>query len=247
MIDTSKIRLQKLLADAGYGSRRSAERMIISERVTLNGQIAKIGDKATTNDTVYLDGHKIDITRFLGANTQTLILNKASGVICSSKDDKGRKRVYKLLPKDNRWIMIGRLDINSSGLLLFTNHGELAKRLMHPSYEVVREYLVRILGELDKIQLEKLTKGMQIEGNFLQFKSIKLVGGEGVNHWYSITLTTGKNREIRRLLAVLNFQISRLMRVRYGEIKLPRSLRANQYDYLSDKQTNTLLKSVGLM
>lgn len=239
-------RLQKLMANAGYGSRRSAEKLIVDGRVMVNRQLAKLGDKITFDDFVSLDGRPIDLSRYANAKPQVLILNKATGVICAIKDDKGRKPVYKLLPKEVRWIMVGRLDVNTSGLLLFTNHGELAKRLMHPSYEIVREYAVRVLGEVKQENLEKLTKGIELEDGLSLFTKVKFMGGEGANRWYKVGLIGGKNREVRRLWQAISTTVSRLIRVRYGEIKLPDNLRANQSELLSQKQVNALLSSVDL-
>ena len=143
-------RIQKLIANAGYGSRRWAEKLIEQGRVTLNSKKAQIGDKATLDDQIRIDGQLINLKRFVGDETKVLILNKQAGIICSTKDEEGRKSVFELLPKNTRWIMVGRLDLNTSGLLLFTNNGELANRLMHPSSEVDREYAVRVLGKVDK-------------------------------------------------------------------------------------------------
>lgn len=244
--DKTPQRLQKLMAQAGYGSRRGAEKLITDGRVMVNRQLANLGDKITIGDFVSLDGRPIDLSRYIGAKTQVLILNKESGVICSTKDDKGRKIVFKLLPKEVRWVMVGRLDINTSGLLLFTNHGELARRLMHPSFEIVREYAVRILGKVEKEHIDQLTKGVELEEGIAKFSKVKFMGGEGANRWYKVSLASGKNREVRRLWEALDFKVSRLIRIAYGEIKMPDNLRANQSDYLSPRQINALFRSVDL-
>jgi 23S rRNA pseudouridine2605 synthase len=146
-------RLQKLIATAGYGSRRWAERLIEQGRIEVNNKTASIGDKAQITDTVKIDGRKIDLARYQEEETKVIILNKQAGVICSNKDEEGRKRVFDLLPKESRWVMVGRLDLNTSGLLLFTNNGNLANKLMHPSSEIDREYAVRVLGKVEQEDL----------------------------------------------------------------------------------------------
>ena len=156
-------RLQKLIANAGYGSRRWAERLIEQGRVTLNNHDAQLGDKALINDKVRIDGRLIDLNRYADVDTKVLILNKQAGFICSSKDAEGRKSVFDLLPKNSRWIMIGRLDLNTSGLLLFTNNGELANKLMHPSAQIDREYAVRVLGDVQEEHIKILTNGVELE------------------------------------------------------------------------------------
>ncbi len=241
-----KHKLHKLMAQAGYGSRRSAETMIKNNRVVVNNKIAQIGIKVSVEDSVILDGRKINLSRYLEDKTRVLILNKQAGIICSNKDDKGRKTVFKLLPKGCRWIMVGRLDINTSGLLLFTNNGELARRLMHPSFAIVREYLVRVLGKIEKTHTDKLLSGVKLVDGISSFDKVNFIGGGNANSWYKVSLTRGKNREVRRLWESLGFKVSRLIRVRYGSIILPNNMRAKQIDYLSTKQVNSLLKSVGI-
>ena len=234
------------MADAGYGSRRAAEKLIADKRVMVNHQIATLGDKATLNDLVSLDGRMIDLSRFSQAKIQVLILNKEAGVICSKKDDKGRKTIFKLLPKQVRWVMVGRLDVNTSGLLLFTNHGELARRLMHPSFAIVREYAVRILGNVGQKDIDKLIQGVSLDQGISKFTKVSFIGGEGANRWYKVSLIGGKKREVRRLWEAIGFQVSRLIRIGYGPIKLPKELRANQSSDLSLKQINVLLRLVDL-
>ncbi len=241
-----KQKLHKLMAQAGYGSRRSAETMIKNNRVVVNNKLAEVGLRVSVEDSVILDGRKINLSRYLNDETRVLILNKQAGIICSNKDDKGRKTVFKLLPKDCRWIMVGRLDINTSGLLLFTNNGELARRLMHPSFTIIREYLVRVLGKVEQTHIDKLLQGIELQDGVANFDKVKFVGGSGANSWYRVSLTEGKNREVRRLWESLEFRVSRLIRVRYGDIILPDNMRAKQMDYLSTKQIKLLLKSVGI-
>ena len=239
-------RLQKLIANAGYGSRRWAERLIEQGRVSLNNHDVKLGDKAVLNDKVRIDGKLIDLKRYAETETKVLILNKQAGFICSTKDDKGRKSVYDLLPENTRWIMVGRLDLNTSGLLLFTNNGELANKLMHPSAQIDREYAVRVLGKVKEEHIKKLTNGVELEDGFAKFHKVTQGGGEGANRWYRVVVREGRKREVRRLWEFLNFKVSRLIRTRFGDILLPDKLRSNQFEYLKPKQVQTLLNSVNL-
>ncbi len=239
-------RLQKLIATAGYGSRRWAERLIEQGRIEVNNKTASIGDQYEITDKVKIDGRKIDLERYSEEETKVLILNKQAGVICSNKDEEGRKSVYDLLPKESRWVMVGRLDLNTSGLLLFTNNGDLANKLMHPSSQIDREYAVRVLGQVEQEDLQKLTDGIELEDGFAQFNRVSIGGGQGANRWYKVVLKEGRKREVRRLWEALGFKVSRLIRVRFGEIRLPENLRANHYEYLKPGQVNLLLKAVGL-
>jgi len=239
-------RLQKLIANAGYGSRRWAERLIEQGRVSLNNHDVKLGDKAVLNDKVRIDGKLIDLKRYAEAETRVLILNKQAGFICSTKDTEGRKSVFDLLPKNTRWIMVGRLDLNTSGLLLFTNNGDLANKLMHPSAEIDREYSVRVLGKVKEEHIKKLTNGVELEDGFAKFHKVTQGGGEGANRWYRVVIREGRKREVRRLWEFLNFKVSRLIRIRFGDIRLPDKLRSNQSEYLKPNQVQALLNSVNL-
>ncbi len=239
-------RLQKLIANAGYGSRRWAERLIEQGRVSLNNHDAKLGDKAVLNDKVRIDGKLIDLKRYAEPETKVLILNKQAGFICSNKDTEGRKSVFDLLPENTRWIMVGRLDLNTSGLLLFTNNGELANKLMHPSAQIDREYAVRVLGKVKEEHIKKLTNGVELEDGFANFHKVTQGGGEGANRWYRVVIRGGRKREVRRLWEFLNFKVSRLIRIRFGDIRLPDKLRSNQSEYLKPKQLQALLNSVNL-
>ncbi len=237
-------RLQKLIANAGYGSRRWAERLIEQGRVKVNNKTAGIGDKARITDKVKIDSRPIDLARYSEEDTKVIILNKQAEVVCSNKDEKGRKSVYELLPKESRWVMVGRLDLNTSGLLLFTNNGDLANRLMHPSSEIDREYAVRVLGQVTPEDIAKLTQGIELEDGLAKFNRVSIGGGTGANRWYKVVLKEGKKREVRRLWEALGFKVSRLIRIRFGEIRLPDNLRANQYQYLKPRQIKLLLDSV---
>ncbi len=239
-------RLQKLIANAGYGSRRWAERLIEQGRVSLNNHDVKLGDKAALNDKVRIDGKLIDLRRYSKTETKVLILNKQAGYICSTKDNEGRKSVFDLLPENTRWIMVGRLDLNTSGLLLFTNNGELANKLMHPSAQIDREYAVRVLGKVKEEHIKKLTNGVELEDGFAKFHKVTEGGGEGANRWYRVVIREGRKREVRRLWELLDFKVSRLIRIRFGDIRLPDKLRSNQSEYLKPKQLKALLNSVNL-
>jgi len=239
-------RLQKLIANAGYGSRRWAERLIEQGRVSLNNRDVKLGDKALINDKVRIDGKLIDLKRYAETETKVLILNKQAGFICSSKDVEGRKSVFDLLPENSRWIMVGRLDLNSSGLLLFTNNGELANKLMHPSSQIDREYAVRVLGKVKEEHIKKLTNGVELEDGFAKFHKVTQGGGEGANRWYRVVIREGRKREVRKLWEFFDFKVSRLIRTRFGDIRLPDKLRSNQSEYLKPKQIQALLNSVNL-
>ena len=188
-------RIQKLIANAGYGSRRWAERLIEQGRISINNQEAKLGDKAKISDKVTIDGRLIDLGRYAEEETKVLILNKQAGVICSNKDEEGRQSVFEFLPDNTRWIMVGRLDLNTSGLLLFTNNGDLANKLMHPSSEIDREYAVRVLGKVEDEHIKKLTNGIELEDGFAKFHRVTLGGGEGANRWYHVVVREGRKRE----------------------------------------------------
>ena len=239
-------RIQKLIANAGYGSRRWAERLIEQGRISINKKPAKLGDKAIITDKVTIDGRLIDLGRFYEEETKVLILNKQAGVICSNKDEEGRKSVFEFLPDNTRWVMVGRLDLNTSGLLLFTNNGELANKLMHPSSQIDREYAVRVLGKVEDEHIKMLTNGIDLDDGFAKFHRVTIGGGEGANRWYHVVLREGRKREVRRLWEALGFKVSRLIRTRFSDIRLPEKLRANQSEYLKPKQVQALLKSVNL-
>lgn len=240
-------RIQKLLANAGYFSRRSAEEAIKKGRLKFKNKPVELGDKCTIHTAVFLDDKPIDLERFKTYRTQVLIMNKQAGVICSRKDPKQRKSVFEYLPTGQRWVMVGRLDYNTSGLLLFTNNGELANRLMHPKYQIDREYAVRVLGEVKEEDLLKLKTGVKLDDGFIaSFKKITFAGGEGANRWYKVVLQEGKYREVRRLWESLEFKVSRLIRIRYGEVRLPDKLRPNKTEALKPKQIEVLLNLVGI-
>ncbi len=239
-------RLQKLIANAGYGSRRWAERLIEQGRISINNKEATLGDKATIADKVTIDGRFIDLKRYSEEETKVLMLNKQAGVICSNKDEEGRKSVFDFLPENTRWVMVGRLDLNSAGLLLFTNNGELANKLMHPSSEIDREYAVRVLGRVSDEDIKQLISGVELEDGFAKFHKVTLGGGDGANRWYHVVVREGRKREVRRLWEALDFKVSRLIRTRFSDIRMPDNLRANQSELLKPKQVQALLNAVKL-
>ena len=225
-------RLQKLLAGAGHGSRRSIEQWIRAGRLTLNGRTAQLGDRASADDDIRLDGRplELDATALQAASehAEVLLYHKPTGEVTTRRDPQGRPTAFEHLPpaRAGRWIVIGRLDVNTSGLLLFTTDGELAHRLMHPSSEVEREYLVRVRGNPSREQLRALTEGVTLEDGPARFEVLRTVRAEGAHHWYTVVLREGRNREVRRLWAAVGCEVSRLKRTRYGPIELPASLKA---------------------
>jgi len=239
-------RLQKLIANAGYGSRRWAERLIEQGRISVNNKEATLGDKATIADKVTIDGRLIDLKRYSEEETKVLMLNKQAGVICSNKDEEGRKSVFDFLPENTRWVMVGRLDLNTSGLLLFTNNGDLANKLMHPSSEIDREYAVRVLGRVNDDDIKQLINGIELDDGFAKFHKVTLGGGDGANRWYHVVVREGRKREVRRLWEALDFKVSRLIRTRFSDIRMPDNLRANQSELLKPKQVQALLNAVKL-
>ena len=240
-------RLHKLMALAGLGSRRDMEELVVSGRVTVNGLPATQGQGVTQYDMVRLDNRHIKLP-FEAELPQVLIYHKPEGEIVSQDDPEGRASVFDKLPriKQGKWIAIGRLDINTSGLLIFTNSGELANRFMHPRYEVEREYAVRIFGELTEGQMLTLTQGIELEDGPASFDSISPQGGEGANHWYQVIIREGRNREVRRLFEAFQLPVSRLMRVRFGPVNLPPRVKRGTMLKLEQKQVVDLLEWAGL-
>ena len=243
-------KLQKVLARAGQGSRREIEAMIAENRVSVDGKMATLGDRIDVHSgvKVRIDGRIINLQQAQKEVCRVLMYYKPEGELCTRSDPEGRATVFDRLPRLNgaRWIAVGRLDINTSGLLLFTTDGELANRLMHPSREVEREYSVRVFGQVDDAMLARLRKGVQLEDGPAAFKTIKFSGGEGINQWYNVTLTEGRNREVRRLWEAVGVQVSRLIRVRYGDIPLPKGLPRGGWTELDLAQTNYLRELVEL-
>lgn len=241
-------KLQKVLARAGHGSRREMEAWIAAGRVSVDGEIASLGDRVEADAKVRIDGRAISLKSADDIICRVLAYHKPEGEICSRKDPEGRTTVFERLPKvrDARWVAVGRLDINTSGLLLFTCDGELANRLMHPSNEVEREYAVRTFGEVPEAAVQRLRTGVTLEDGPAQFDSIKAAGGEGINQWWHVTLREGRNREVRRLWESQEVQVSRLIRVRYGQVELPKTLPRGGWVELPIDQVNYLRQLAGL-
>ncbi len=245
-------KLQKILARAGFGSRRSVETMITDGQVKVNGRVAQLGDRATLSDKIKVNDHLVKQQRLEQQPTQVILYNKPEGKVCTRKDEKGRDTIYSQLPRifNGRWISIGRLDLNTSGLLILTNNGELANRMMHPSYEMEREYTVRVFGEVSDDIIKQVTKGVELEdgkARFNRVRKMQAVGEEeSINNWYRVIIKEGRYREVRRIWEAVGVQVSRLHRVRYGEFSLPRGLRKGKTQELTWRQINQLLKSVGL-
>lgn len=241
-------RLHKLLASAGFGSRREIERWIEEGRVSVNGVVAKRGDSATDQDEISIDGRRLPSRQISAPPRRVIAYYKPEGEITTRNDPEGRPTIFENLPRitQGRWITVGRLDINTSGLLLLTTDGELANRLMHPTHAVQREYAARVLGEVDAEILKLLLRGVQLEDGPARFESITDAGGPGANHWYHVTLSEGRNREVRRLWETQGVKVSRLIRVRYGPITLPRRLRPGRWQELTPEELSALLEMVGL-
>ncbi|GGA83500.1 pseudouridine synthase [Neiella marina] len=241
-------KLQKVLARSGLGSRREMEQVISAGRVSVNGSTAKLGDRIEDADVVRVDGNVIQTRSDKDTVCRVIAYHKPEGEVCSRKDPEGRPTVFERLPKlaAGRWIAVGRLDLNTSGLLLFTTDGELASRLMHPSYELEREYAVRIFGSVDDAMLKRLQQGVMLEDGLASFDSIKIAGGEGANKWFHVTLHEGKHREVRRLWESQDVTVSRLIRIRYGNTILSQKLPHGAWLELPLDDVNVLRDSVSL-
>ncbi|GGJ05996.1 pseudouridine synthase [Shewanella hanedai] len=241
-------KLQKVLARAGHGSRREMEAWIAAGRISIDGEIASLGDRVEDDVKIRIDGRAITVKSEDDLICRVIAYHKPEGEICSRKDPEGRPTVFDRLPKtrDSRWVAVGRLDINTSGLLLFTSDGELANRLMHPSNEVEREYAVRTFGEVSEACIQRLRTGVTLEDGPANFDKIKAAGGEGMNKWWHVSLAEGRNREVRRLWESQEVQVSRLIRIRYGMVELPKSLPRGGWVELELEQVNYLRKTAGL-
>jgi len=244
-------KLQKLLAHAGYGSRREIETWISDGRITVNGKRAKLGDRASASDRVLVDGKMARLSVQQKETIKALIYHKPEGEICTRNDPKGRPTIFEKLPAipGGRWVSVGRLDINTSGLILLTNNGELANKLMHPSTGLEREYLVRIRGEASAETITKLTRdGVDIDGKPAKFDSVLSadMSEEGTNHWYRVVIREGRYREVRRMWDAVGHTVSRLKRIRYGTIRLTRDIKQGQHTKIAPMQLEKLVNSVDL-
>ncbi len=243
-------RLQKVLAHAGIGSRREMEEWIDAGRVSVNGVIATLGTRVSEGDKVLVDGRQIRLqSQTEHTLPRILLYHKQEGEIVSRDDPKERANVFDALPKmrGQKWIAIGRLDFNTSGLLIFTTSGELANRLMHPRFEVEREYAVRVQGAMTQDQMHQMTKdGIELEDGPVRFERLSDEGGEGYNHWYRLVLKEGRNRVVRRTFEALGLPVSRLMRVRFGMINLPPRIKRGMMAELGEGEVRAVLEWVGL-
>lgn len=241
-------KLQKVLARVGLGSRRYMEEVIAAGRVSVNGQIAQVGERIEPGDELRIDGRKVQFQIEDEIRRRVLIYYKPEGEICSRNDPEQRPTVFDNLPPlaNDRWVMVGRLDINSTGLLLFTNDGELANRLMHPSNEIEREYAVRVMGEVTPELKNNMLNGVVLDDGPAKFESFSELGGDGINRWYQVVVKEGRNREVRRIFESQGLKVSRLLRTRYGTVILPRELRTGRWMELDKQDIDNLAKSVEL-
>jgi 23S rRNA pseudouridine2605 synthase len=242
------IKLHKALADAGLGSRREMEAWIAEGRVTVNGETAQVGDRVTARDVIKVSGRRIYLRAPEEKRVRVLLYHKQEGEIVSRDDPRGRATVFEQLPKIRgaKWVSVGRLDFNTEGLMIFTTSGELANRLMHPRFEVEREYAVRVLGELTPEMQRQLLDGVELEDGEARVESLVEAGGEGVNRWWRVVIMEGRYREVRRLFDAIGIKVSRLIRIRYGPIELPPQLKRGQKHELDETEVKRLLRWTGM-
>jgi len=230
-------RIQKFLADLGLASRREIEQWIRLQRIKVNGKVVELGTKVVGTEEFRLDNKILSMSKKLTVKepVKIILYHKPAGKICTRSDPQNRPTVFADLPElvADRWISIGRLDLNTSGLLLFTNNGDVAHQLMHPSYNQEREYMVRVFGAINDKMLSSLTKGVKLDDGIARFKKITLIKQNNANSWYTVILTEGKNREIKKLFASQGLIVNRLIRIRFGDIVLPKNLKAGEFKYLS--------------
>ncbi|WP_458525585.1 23S rRNA pseudouridine(2605) synthase RluB [Onishia taeanensis] len=247
-MNTTSEKLQKVLARAGFGSRREMETAISAGRVKVNGQVASLGDRIEPRDRVSLDDRPVNLKTAEESTRRVIMYNKPEGELCTRKDPEGRRTVFERLPrlKGERWVAVGRLDINTSGLLLFTTDGELANRLMHPSTEVEREYAVRVMGEVTQANVKAMVEGVMLDDGPAHFTDVQEFGGEGINTWFHVVIMEGRNREVRRLWESQGLTVSRLKRVRYGNIFLDKRAKAGEWTELTQAEVDDLSTLAGL-
>ena len=246
-IFTEPQRLHKVLASCGFGSRRAMEEMILAGRITVNREPADVGQKVSPGDEVRINGELVKV-RFAEPRARILMYHKPAGEIVTRDDPEGRPTVFAQLPNigNGKWIAIGRLDFNTEGLLLFTNSGELANKMMHPRYEVEREYAVRVMGTLTPEHQQSLLTGIELDDGPAKVEKIADGGGEGSNHWYHLVLKEGRNREVRRMIEALGMTVSRLIRTRYGAVAMPSRLKRGQTLELTTEEVTGVLAAAGM-
>lgn len=237
-----------MLAGAGVGSRREIEQWIRAGRITINGKVATLGQKASGREKILLDGRGIPALRKTRPSPRVLLYHKPSGEVCTRSDPEGRPTVFDRLPplQGSRWINVGRLDLATSGLLLLTTDGELANALMHPSREIEREYAVRVQGTVSETTLARIREGIPLDDGIARFDSVDPTGGDGSNQWLRVVVSEGRNRLVRRVWEAVGCRVSRLIRVRYGPVELPRSLRPGHYQLLKDNEMESLYAVAGM-
>ena len=247
-MSTTSEKLQKVLARAGLGSRREMEAAIADGRVRVNGEVATLGDRIEMRDKVTFDNRPVTLRGAEEVPRRVIMYNKPEGELCTRKDPEGRRTVFERLPrlKGERWIAIGRLDINTSGLLLFTTDGELANRLMHPSTQVEREYAVRVMGEVSRENVVAMVEGVMLDDGPARFTDVQEFGGEGINTWFHVVIMEGRNREVRRLWESQGLTVSRLKRVRYGNNFLDKRAKAGEWTELTQDEIDDLAELAGL-
>ena len=241
-------RIHKALAHAGVGSRRQIEAWIKAGKVKVNGRPATLGQPVTPNDKIIVDGRRIALAREADVPRQVLVYRKPAGQVVTRRDPEGRETVFRSLPRPRkgRWVAVGRLDIATSGVLLFTTDGELAQRLMHPSYRIEREYVVRVLGEPSEDTLAALRDGVELEDGMASFDTLRTGGGQGDNKWFSVTVSEGRNRLVRRLWESQGHQVSRLIRTRFGPVAIDKSVPAKGHRWATADEVAALLDLVEL-
>jgi len=241
-------RLQKVLASSGLGSRREIEKWITQGRLKINQKTASLGDRVTAKDFISLDGKPLSQKRLARVPRRIIIYNKPEGELVTRSDPEGRATVFKQLPRidQGRWVAIGRLDINSAGLMIFTSDGELANRLMHPAQQIEREYAVRVMGKVTEEMLQQLVNGVELEDGPARFEDIVESGGTGINRWFHVVIMEGRKREVRRLWESVGVRVNRLKRVRFGNVILDSSVKVGQWRELDIDERNSLLLLAGL-
>jgi len=250
-VNSQTEKLQKVIARTGIASRREAERLIADGKIKVNGKLATIGDRVCESDRIEVDGKRIKFSLGEDFKTRVIIYHKPEGEITSRHDPEGRKTVFESLPriKGERWIAVGRLDFNTTGIMLFTNNGELANKLMHPSSQIDREYLVRVMGVVNDDMINRLKKGVLLEDGMAKFTDVvesKKGDEDSINRWFACCVMEGRNREVRRLWESQGLTVSRLKRVRFGPIFLPAKVRKGQWIDLTDKDIKVLIEAAGV-